>query len=417
MFSRSNLRHWNIEGASLKIIITPPWWQTLWFRILSAVALVGLVVSAHRIRTASIKAHNRALEKEIVERQQAEASLRQAFAEIAQLKEQLQAENIYLQEEIKLEHNYDEIIGQSEALKYVLHRVEQVAAADTTVLLLGETGVGKELFARAIHNISPYRDRPLVKVNCAALPPHLIESELFGHEKGAFTGAVAKQIGRFELADGATIFLDEIGELPLELQPKLLRALQDGEFERLGNPKTIKVKARVIAATNRDLEDEVRAGRFRKDLYCRLSVYPISVPALRERRQDIPLLVRAFVQKFNKKLGKSLDTIPQKTMFTLQQYPWPGNVRELQNVIKRAVLTAHDTTLRIELPANLETTAKADKTLEEIEREHILKTLEATQWKIEGTDGAAARLALNPSTLRSRMNKLGIRRANYNETT
>ena len=401
---------WNEKGASLKIIITPPWWQTLWFRILSVVTLIGLVITAYRIRVASMQARNRALEKEIGERKKVEASLWQAFSEIAQLKEQLQAENIYLQQEIRLEHNYEEIIGESEVLKYVLHKVEQVAPADTTVLLLGETGVGKELFARAIHDASPYRERPLVKVNCAALPSHLIESELFGHEKGAFTGAVTKQIGRFELADGTTIFLDEIGELPLELQPKLLRVLQDGEFERLGNPKTLKVKARVIAATNRDFEEEVRAGRFRKDLYYRLSVYPITVPALRDRRQDIPLFVRAFVQRFNKKLGKSIEAIPQKTMHALQQYAWPGNVRELLNVIERAVVTARDNTLRIELPAQANAAIAGLKTLEEIEREHILKTLEATQWKVEGAEGAAARLGLNPSTLRSRMNKLGIRR-------
>ncbi|MBC6948423.1 AAA family ATPase [candidate division KSB1 bacterium] len=401
---------WNEAGTSLKIIVTPPWWKTLWFRILSVVTLIGLVLSAHRLRIADIKARNKALEKEIIKRQQAEEALRQAFMEISQLKEQLQAENIYLQQEIKLEHNYDEIIGESEALKYVLHKVEQVASGDTTVLLLGETGVGKELFARAIHHLSPYRERPLVKLNCAALPSHLIESELFGHEKGAFTGAVEKQLGRFELADGTTIFLDEIGELPLELQPKLLRVLQDGEFERLGNPKTLKVKTRVIAATNRDLDEEIRQGRFRKDLFYRLSVYPITVPALRKRQQDIPLLVGAFVQRFSKKLGKSIDAIPQKTMQALQQYAWPGNVRELQNVIERAVVTTVDNTLRIELPALSNATATGAKTLEDIEREHILKTLEATQWKIEGAEGAAARLGLNPSTLRSRMNKLGIRR-------
>ncbi|RIK72089.1 Fis family transcriptional regulator [candidate division KSB1 bacterium] len=401
---------WNEAGASFKITITPPWWQTWWFRILSAVTLIVLALAAHRLRIADMQARNKALEKEIAARKQSEASLQQAFTEIAQLQEQLQAENIYLKEEIKLEHNYEEIIGESEALKYVLHKVEQVASGDTTVLLLGETGVGKELFARAIHSLSPYRERPLVKVNCAALPSHLIESELFGHEKGAFTGAVEKQIGRFELAEGATIFLDEIGELPLELQPKLLRVLQDGEFERLGNPKTLKVKTRVIAATNRDLDEEIRLGRFRKDLFYRLNVYPITVPALRERRQDIPLFVQAFVQRFNKKLGKALDTVPQKTMQALLQYEWPGNVRELQNVIERAVVTATDATLRIELPMPSGAKNAGAKTLEEVEREHILKTLEATQWKVEGVEGTAARLGLNPSTLRSRMNKLGIRR-------
>jgi DNA-binding NtrC family response regulator len=351
-------------------------------------------------------------EKEIAERQQAEESLRRAFTEIAQLKEQLQTENVYLKEEIKLHHNFEEINGQSEALKYVLYKVEQVAPTDTTVLLLGETGVGKELFARAIHNASPHRDRPLVKVDCAALPSHLIESELFGHEKGAFTSAVNKQIGRFEVADGTTIFLDEIGELPLELQSKLLRVLQDGEFERLGNPKTIKVKVRVIAATNRELEEEVCRGRFRQDLFYRLNVYPISVPSLRSRRQDIPLLVQTFVQNFSSKLGKPIHTISQKTMLTLQDYPWPGNIRELQNLIERAVITSPDGTLRVELPKISDSGTNGFMTLEEIEREHILKTLAKVNWKIEGADGAAAKLGLHPSTCRGRLRKLGIQRSN-----
>jgi len=248
-------------------------------------------------------------------------------------------------------------------------------------------------------------------VNCAALPSNLIESELFGHEKGAFTGAVAKHIGRFELADGATIFLDEIGELPLELQPKLLRVLQDGEFEQLGNPKTIKVKVRVIAATNRDLEEEVGCGRFRQDLFYRLNVYPISVPPLRARQQDIPQFVKIFVQRLSKKLGKPINSIPQKTMQALQQYSWPGNVRELQNVIERAVVTARDTVLRVELPVPSNGIANGFKSLEEVERDHILKTLEATSWKVEGPAGTAARLGLHPSTLRGRLRKLGIQRS------
>jgi len=350
------------------------------------------------------------LQREIAEHKRTEQKLQTSLTEIQRLKEQLQAENIYLREEIRLEHNFDEIIGQDEGLKHVLFKVEQVASTDTTVLILGETGTGKELIARAIHHSSPRKDRPLVKVNCAALPAHLIESELFGHEKGAFTGATTKQIGRFELADGASIFLDEIGELPLELQSKLLMVLQDGEFGRLGSPRTIRVDVRVIAATNRDLETEVHAGRFRQDLYYRLNVYPLSVPPLRERPDDIPLLVQVFVQKFSKKLGKPIARIPQKAMSALQHYAWPGNVRELENVIERAVITTQDETLRVELPKTSTLTIEKHKTLEEMERDHILHILEETNWKINGEDGAAHLLGLHPSTLRFRMQKLGIQR-------
>jgi len=339
------------------------------------------------------------------------AELQQALAEIQRLKDQLQAENIYLREEIKLEHNFDEIIGQSEELRSVLSKVAQVAPTNTPALILGETGTGKELIARAIHQASPRKDRSLVKVNCAALPVHLIESELFGHEKGAFTGAQTKQIGRFELAHKGTIFLDEIGELPPELQPKLLKVLQDGEFERLGSPRTIRVDVRVIAATNRNLEEEIRTGRFRQDLFYRLSVYPLSMPSLRERPDDIPLLVRSFVQKFGKKLGKQFETIPQKTMNALQQYSWPGNIRELENVIERAVITTQDnTTLCVDVPKARELRFETYNTLEEIEREHILRILKHTNWKINGEDGAALILGLHPNTLRFRMRKLGIHR-------
>ncbi len=278
--------------------------------------------------------------RDITERNRADLSLRQAFSEIKDLKEQLQAENLYLQEEIKLQHNFDEIIGGSAELKHVLYKVEQVAPTDTTVLLLGETGTGKELIARAIHRSSPRRDHPLVKVNCAVLPAALIESELFGYEKGAFTGASARKIGRFELANEGTLLLDEIGELPLELQPKLLRVLQEGEFERLGGSKTIKVNVRVIAATNRNLKVEVKNGQFREDLWYRLSVFPISLPSLRQRKDDIPQLVNHFSNTFSKKLGKSLVTVAPGAMKALQDYSWPGNVRELANVIERAVINA-----------------------------------------------------------------------------
>jgi len=338
----------------------------------------------------------------------------QLFEEVKQLKDRLQAECAYLQEEIKFGHNYDEIIGQSAALKYVLFKVGQIAATDTTVLILGETGTGKELIARAIHSQSARRNRPLVKVSCATLPANLIESELFGHEKGAFTSAQARHEGRFELADGATIFLDEIGELPLELQSRLLRVLQDGEFERLGSSRTKKVDVRVIAATNQDLEKEVQRGHFRKDLWYRLNIFPITIQPLRERTDDIPLLVDYLVQKFARKLRKKIEIIPQQVMKNLQKHPWPGNVRELENVIERAVINTRNH--RLQLAEKLmtplaEDLAKSHKaSLEDVERDYIVRILEERQWKIEGRDGAARILKLNPSTLRGRMRKLGIRK-------
>jgi len=361
-------------------------------------------------RTSELIKTNEQLQQEIGERKRAEQELQESLVEIQRLKEQLQAENIYLREEIRLEHNFDEIIGQSEVLKYLLFRVEQVASTDTIALILGETGTGKELIARALHAASLRKDRPLVKVNCAALPAHLIESELFGHVKGAFTGAHTRRIGRFELADGATLFLDEIGELSLELQTKLLQVIQDGEFERVGSSQTLRVDVRVIAATNRDLEAEVRAGRFRQDLYYRLNIYPLSIPPLRERPDDIPLLVQAFVQKFSKKLRKSIESIPPRTMNALQQYTWPGNVRELENVIERAVITTQGKTLRVELPKTSTLAVDESKTLEEMEREYIIQILESKNWRIEGPKGAAIILELHPNTLRSRMQKLGIHR-------
>jgi len=354
------------------------------------------------------------VEERTSELTQAHEQLQTAFSEIQQLQEQLQAENIYFREELEVEHNFDRsnggIIGQSEALNYLLHKVEHVAPTDTTVLILGETGTGKELIARALHHAGLRNDRPLVKVNCAALPTNLIESELFGHEKGAFTGATAKRLGRFELAHGATVFLDEIGELPIDLQVKLLRVLQEAEFERLGSSRTITVDVRVIAATNRDLEQEVQAGRFRRDLYYRLNVYPLSVPPLRERSDDIPLLVQAFARAFGKKLGKRIEKISPNTMTALQQYAWPGNIRELQNVIERAVITTQDTVLRIELPENLSIPDEGLKTLDELERDYIIQILELKRWRISGPKGAAAILGLNAGTLRSRMQKLGIRK-------
>jgi PAS domain S-box-containing protein len=349
--------------------------------------------------------------QDITERKQAELNLETALSEIKELKEKLEVERAYLLEEIKLEYNYENIIGQSDGLKYVLYKVEQIAPGDTTVLVLGETGTGKELVARAIHGLSPRKDRALVKVNCATLPANLIESELFGHEKGAFTGAHARQLGRFEVANGATLFLDEIGELPPELQPKLLRVIQDGEFERLGSSGTVKVDVRLIAATNRNLEEEVRRGRFREDLWYRLNIFPITVPPLRERMEDIALLVDFFVDKISKRLGKSIESIPVSVMNALRDYQWPGNVRELENVLERAVINSSGPKLHLvdELkkpPKDLTTT---QKTLEAVEREHIVRVLEQTHWKVSGQNGAAEILGLNRSTLRARMRKLGIR--------
>ncbi|HYU97205.1 MAG TPA: ABC transporter substrate binding protein [Pyrinomonadaceae bacterium] len=354
------------------------------------------------------------------ERKQSEEKLRSALGEVSQLKNQLQEENIYLQEEIKLAHDYDQIVGRSDATKYVLFKIEQVAPTDTTVLITGETGTGKELVAHAIHGGSSRRDRPLVKVNCAALSPTLIESELFGHEKGAFTGASARKIGRFELANGATIFLDEIGELPLELQAKLLRVIQENEFERLGSSKTIKVDSRIIAATNRNLKTAVEQGAFRSDLWYRLNVFPITVPPLRDRKEDIPGLVEHFVKRFSQKVGRRISSIPPASMRILQDYAWPGNVRELANVLERAVINTTGSVLRVVdhfEKAQVAEPSQTNKTLEEMEKEYIIRILDHTGWRIEGHKGAARVLGLNPSTLRTRMAKLGIQRRETNILT
>ncbi len=346
----------------------------------------------------------------ITSRKFAEIELREAYGHIEQLKNQLEAESAYLQNEIKLEHNFENIIGQSEALKYVLHRVEQVAPTNSPVLIMGETGTGKELVARALHKLSPHGKRALVKVNCAALPGELIESELFGREKGAYTGATTTQLGRFELAKGSTLFLDEIGELPLELQAKLLRVLESGEFERLGSSATLRSDARIIAATNRVLEEEVRKGRFREDLWYRLKVFPITVPPLREHTEDIPLLVRWFVDHFARKMGKRMPEIPKRAMQMLQRYPWPGNVRELKHAIEGAIITAQGDKLNFELP-KIADAARSDFTsLEEMERDYILQVLEAKNWRIGGEDSAASTLGMHVNTLRGRMKKLGIKK-------
>ncbi|MEE9345729.1 MAG: sigma 54-interacting transcriptional regulator [Methylococcales bacterium] len=353
--------------------------------------------------------------KDITERKQAEQTLKNALSEIEQLKNRLQAENVYLQEQVNLNHKFEDILGQSQPVKTVLQQVEQVAPTDTTVLILGETGTGKELFARALHNLSSRRNRPLVKVNCAALPANLIESELFGHEKGSFTGATARRIGRFELAHDGTIFLDELAELPLELQAKLLRVLQEGEIERLGDSKTIKINVRIIAATHRDLKQMVTDKTFREDLYYRLSVFPLTLPPLRERRHDISLLVQWFIKKYAQKMGKQINHIPQTVMDNLLHYNWPGNVRELENVIERAVILSPDQVLQISQLQNPQSDAGTDgkplRSLAEMEKSHIIKVLENTSWLISGEHGAASILEMHPNTLRSRMNKLGIRRA------
>jgi chemotaxis protein methyltransferase CheR len=333
-----------------------------------------------------------------------------AFAEIRALHEQLEAERAYLQDEIKLECNHQNILGQSESLKYVLHQVEQIAAGNTLVLILGETGTGKELIACAIHDLSLRKERTLVKVNCASLSAGLIESELFGHEKGAFTGSQSRHLGRFEVANGSTLFLDEIGELPLELQAKLLRVLQEGEFERLGSSHTIKVDTRVVVATNRNLEEEVRKGRFRQDLWYRLNVFPITMPPLRERLDDIPLLVNFFVKKIARRLGKTIEIIPVGVMIALQEYHWPGNVRELENVLERAVINSSGPKLRLadEFVQPFKNLPTSPKTLEAVEREYILRVLELSSWKVSGKDSASEILGLDRSTLRARMAKLNI---------
>lgn len=337
-----------------------------------------------------------------------------AYEQITELKARLERENLYLQEEIKTQHKFQHFVGQSNAIGKVLKAIETVAPTDANVLILGETGTGKELVARAIHDLSPVRDKALVKVNCAALPSELIESELFGHEKGAFTGALMRKIGRFELADGGTIFLDEIGDLPLHLQAKLLRVLQEGEFERVGGTQTLKVQVRVIAATNRELAEEVRAGRFRSDLFYRLNVFPLEIPPLRARRPDIPLLVDFFLTKYAQKLGKHFDGVSQATMDALLKYSWPGNVRELQNVVEHAAIVAKSPKVSIELGSSLDIGTSAQvsshSTLRDVERAHILRVLKDAGWRISGQKGAATVLGLHPSTLQSRMQKLGIKR-------
>jgi formate hydrogenlyase transcriptional activator len=353
---------------------------------------------------------------EVERRAAAERALRDALNELEALKNQLEAENVYLQEEIGTQHNFNEIIGQGPALLDALRRVERVAPTDATVLILGETGCGKELFARAVHSRSRRNGRPLVKVNCGAIAPGLVESELFGHVKGAFTGAIDKRVGRFELANGGTIFLDEIGELPLDAQVKLLRVLQEQEFEPVGSSRTVRVSVRVIAATNRNLEHAVRDGRFRADLLYRLNVFPIEIPPLRERVGDIPLLVSFFLTRIARALGKPLHGVTSRSMERIQSYSWPGNVRELQNVLERAAILAEGPIVGVEAelpdrPGSRRSEGEAPvaaANLNDVQREHILAVLKSTGGVVEGSKGAATILGVHPNTLRSRMKKLGI---------
>jgi Nif-specific regulatory protein len=398
--------------------------------------------SPQQVRVLRIFAARAAAE---LDRLKAENDLRAALTEVEQLKNRLQAENIYLQEEIRREHNFEEIVGNSPALLELLSQVEQAAPTDSTVLIYGETGAGKELIARAIHNRSKRRDSPLVKVNCGAISAGLVESELFGHVKGAFTGALERRTGRFELANGGTIFLDEVGELPPETQVKLLRVLQEQEFEPVGSSRTIRVDVRVIAATNRDLQKEVAAGRFRADLFYRLNVLPMTLPPLRSRREDIPKLVTFFLSRFSRKLGKPIASVTQESMHRLMAYSWPGNVRELQNIIERAFVLSAGPILSLghdllpdsasqaragasplptpstsahpgfprEAAAAISPGGPRPAALDDIQKQHILSVLAQTAWVIEGPSGAAKVLSLHPNTLRSRMKKLGIQRPSH----
>ena len=345
-------------------------------------------------------------------RKQTEQGLKEATAQIKDLKDKLQRENLYLREEIKLEHYHGEVVGNSDAIRRVLKQVEQVGPTDSSVLLLGETGTGKELLARSIHDLSRRHTRPMVKVNCAALPASLVENELFGREKGAYTGALTREIGRFELANESTIFLDEIGELPLELQAKLLRVLQEGEFERLGSPRTIRVNVRVIAATSRDLRTAVKEGAFRGDLFYRLSVFPIQVPPLRERKDDIPALAWHFIRELGSRMGRNIESVQSSTMTGLQRYSWPGNIRELRNIIERSLIIFPGEVFHAEMPIGEEDCCSPNltATLHEIEREHILRVLNQTAWRIRGNGGAAEILGIKPTTLEARMRKLRISR-------
>jgi len=400
MDARQELHEGRIERLAIEYRFLHPTDGQRWFLHLGRIALRD--AAGRRVKAVGVL-------RDVTTRRQAEEALRQSYAEIERLKDRLQAESDYLKAEIKVVRAEHELTGKSGAIQKVLRQAEQVAPTNSSVLIHGETGTGKELLAQAIHRLSPRGRNVMVKVNCAALPSGLVESELFGREKGAFTGALTRQIGRFEVADGSTLFLDEVGELPADVQVKLLRVLQEGEFERLGSPRTIKVNVRVIAATNRDLIEEVRKGRFREDLYYRLNVFPIRMPPLRERPEDIPLLVWAFLEDFSSRMGKKITQVPRATMEALQRQPWPGNVRELRNVIEHGAIITTGDTLRVGMLGDAVPGAAPSQSLADAEREHIVRALEKTSWRIKGPKGAATALGLNPATLYSRMKKLGIR--------
>jgi PAS domain S-box-containing protein len=346
---------------------------------------------------------------QVLARRQRDESLQKALTEVERLKNELQMENVHLRQEVRESFGPASVVGQSASIRRVLDQIQQVATTESTVLLLGETGTGKELFAAQIHELGSRRSRPMVRVNCAAIPATLIESELFGREKGAYTGALARQAGRFELADRSTIFLDEIGDLPAEVQVKLLRVLEERQIERLGSPRPIAVDTRIIAATHRNLEQRINDGTFREDLYYRLNVFPIRMPPLRERVEDIPLLVWRFVEEFSKAFGKRIDTIGKESLTALQQYSWPGNIRELRNVVERAMISASGPRLTIALPHGSAAVKRSSK-LVDVEREHIRAVLQRTGWRVRGSSGAADALGLKPTTLETRMAKLGLRR-------
>jgi len=368
-----------------------------------------------------------AMMMDITQRKRTDEALSKALEEIKAYRDRLEAENIHLRDEIKLKEEHEDIVARSDPMKYAMYRIMQVACSKVTVLITGETGTGKDVFARLLHRESDRRHKPMVTVNCASLPANLIESELFGREKGAFTGSTARQIGRFELANGGTIFLDEIGEMPIELQAKLLRVLESGEFERLGSPHTVKTNVRVVACTNRNLEDEIKKGRFRKDLFYRLNVFPVTLPPLRERKEDIPLLVKFYTDKFSISMGKKITVIPKSIMKILEDYSWPGNVRELINVIERGVILSNGPVLGLADPLDVNVADSSigstgvslsnaqelipPKCLAEVERDHILQAMRQTAWRVEGPHGAAHLLGINPSTLRGRIKKLGIKKS------
>ncbi len=351
-----------------------------------------------------------------VARTHAEDATQKALDEVQRLRDRLERENAYLQSDAKMGSGYEPIIGMSPALRHVLELVEQVACTNSSVLLIGETGTGKERVAVAIHDRSPRRSQSMVRVNCAAIPHALIESELFGREKGAYTGAMSRQMGRFEAAHGSTLFLDEVGELPLEAQTKLLRVLQERQFERLGSTKTVSIDVRIIAATNQNLEKAVREKRFRDDLYYRLNVFPIRIPPLRERLEDIPLLVHSFVDEFAKQFGKRIDSIDEESIDALQRYPWPGNVREVRNTVERAMILAKGPRLHIKTPIVAHNDAAPSLFLMDAERDHLVSVLEMAGWRIRGKGGAAEILGLKPTTLESMMVRLGINRRSMGET-